>query len=407
MKDIHEKYMKTRKGQLEKLSKHSPHYYSHFYYYPQHLLPDMKLSEEEIQKLHADMKEVDEKYMKDMKEQTDILAEDFPYYPNFYPPITNFPVKDSNDVDSNKEEGQMPMLPKFGPLYNFPHYYTYSHKNVEENADVKQHKKDKDAHIFPKHFTYSPYFYGYRFPSYVKPEVTNDKTQDVENKENSRKKRELVQPALAYATYPRLISHSYYPTNAVYYPKLVSSPSYHPSVAQVTRTTIKLPEVVIGNTVEGGDNVDVVKSEETAVGSDGVELGSNSEEESEGSGDHVDPEVEPEDEIELDPEVEPESVPVPSNEVTASDTKVTQFGPVGIQRPIYYPSLIQPGVAAVRPAFHPNWGTRWTFMPLHGGYTRDASKTVDIKAGQNGIPVSKFSTFPVKENDMKLAAIVA
>lgn len=226
-------------------------------------------------------------------------------------------------------------------------------------------------------------------------------------KKIQEKKRDLVQPALAYATYPRLISHSYYPTNAVYYPKLVSSPSYHPSVAQVTRTTIKLPEVVIGNTVEGGDNVDVVKSEETSVGSDGVELGSNSEEESEGSGEHVDPEVEPEEEIELDPEVEPETVPVPSNEVTASDTKVTQFGPVGIQRPIYYPSLIQPGVAAVRPAFHPNWGTRWTFMPVHGGYTRDASKTVDIKAGQNGIPVSKFSTFPVKENDMKLAAIVA
>lgn len=408
MKDIHEKYMKTRKAQLEKLSKHSPHYYSHFYYYPQHLLPDMKLSEDEIQKIHADMKEADETYMKDMKEQTDILAEDFPYYPNFYPPITNFPVKHSNDVDSKVEEMETPMLPKLGPLYTFPPYYTYSHKNVEENAEVKEVMEDKGEHIFPKHFTYSPYFYRYGFPNYVKPEVTNDKIQVVVDKENSRRRRDVVEPALAYATYPRFISHSYYPTNAFYYPRLVPSMSYHPTVAQVTRTIVKLPETVIGNTVEGGDNVNVVNSEETVVGSDGVELDSGAEAESEDSGEHVEPEVEPE----VVPEVEPETEPVLSNEVTETDTKLTQIRPVGIQRPIYYPSFIQPGVAAARPAFHPNWGTRWTFVPFQGGYggggyTREAPKIVDTKAGQNVIPFSKFSTFPVKEKDMKLAAIVA
>merc|ERR1712224_626495 len=147
-----------------------------------------------------------------------------------------------------------------------------------------------------------------------------------------------------------------------------------------------------GKAVEGGDNVNVVNAEETVVGSDGVELGSDSEEGSQGSGENEEPEGEPENE------------PVPSNEVTGTDTKVT---PVGIQRPIYYPSLIQPGVAAARPAFHPSWGTRWTFIPLHGGYKSDAPENVDIKAGKNVVPDSKFSTFPVKEKDMKLAAIVA
>ena len=408
MKDIHEKYMKTRTAQLEKLSKHSPNYYSHLYYYPQHLLPDMKLSEDELQKIHADMKEVDETYMKDMKEQMDILVEDFPYYPNFYPPITNFPVKDSNDVASKVEEVEKPMVPKFGPLYTFPHYYTYSHKNVEENAEVKEDMEKKGEHIFPKHFTYSPYFYHYRFPNYVKPEVTNVKIQDVMEKENSRRRRDVVKPALAYATYPRVISHSYYPTNAFYYPRLVSSTSYHPSVAQVTRTVVKLPDTILGKTIEGGDNVNVVESEETAEDSDNVELDSDAEEESDVSEEQAEPEVEPE----VLPEVEPETTTLAPAEPAETDTKLTQFGPVGIQRPIYYPSLIQPGVAAARPAFHPNWGTRWTFLPFQGrygggGYGGVDSKIVDIKAGQKMIPVSKSSTFPVEQKDMKLAAIVA
>merc|ERR1711997_1431827 len=159
--------------------------------------------------------------------------------------ITNFPVKESNDVESKTEQEKMPMVPKFRPFYSFPHYYTYSYKNVEEKSEVKdeEDKMEKAAHMAPQKFMYSPYFYNYRFPTVVKPKV------------ETRRKRDVVQPALAYATYPRVISHSYYPSNAFYYPKLIPSTSYHPSKVQLTRTVVKLPKIVVDNTVEGDDNV--------------------------------------------------------------------------------------------------------------------------------------------------------
>ena len=54
LKDLHTNYIKTRKETLEKLGKLSPYPYFNVYYYPQHLVPDMKLSEEELQKIQTD-----------------------------------------------------------------------------------------------------------------------------------------------------------------------------------------------------------------------------------------------------------------------------------------------------------------------------------------------------------------
>lgn len=428
MKDIHEKYIKTRKEQLEKLANLSPNHYSQFYYYPQHLVPDMKLSEDELQKLQEDMKEADEKYMKAMKEQMDNLSEDFPYYPNFYPPITHFPVKDTNDVENKEEKVEQPMLPKFTPLhpYTRPYYYTYSYNKMKDDTNVNEEQMDKETHIVPKHLTYSPYFYGYRFPKFVKQEVIKEKSQtiNVEKKENSRRKRNVEQPAakMTYVTYPHLISQSYYPTSAVYYPRLIPSQSYHPTAAQVTRTVVKLPETLIDNSLEGGEDMDIVNPEKPVIGSDGVALGSDMEDEPEpeesaepqGS---VEPEKVPEPQAE--PDVEPEKQPTASAVVASSGGKVTQLGTT-IQRPIYYPSqgLLNPGVAITRPAFNPLWGTRLAFYPVYptvkggvypgrAGYIKADETNVSTKSGQNLIPVPDVSKFPVKEKDLKLAAIVA
>ena len=431
LKDLREKYMKTRHETLEKLGKHPAYPYFHVYYYPQHLIPDMKISEEELSKIQADLKEVDEKYMKEMQEKVDELKEDFPYYPNFYPPITHFPV---NEIDAKKEDETMPKaVPKYYPFhhYSYPHYYTYSHKAMEHGEKAEKESMDMKSGISPKHNPHFPYHYGYTFPKPVEQEkVEVEKEATVEEMENSRRKRSeetVVQPAFTYATY----YPSYYPANAVYYPSAVSSKinsvslnspkvskvssgttlRYHPSVAQVTRTVVKLPEAPL-RTVD--DNT--IEAEEALITSD------NSEEESE-------PESEPEDaaeeaEPETAPEVTPEAEAVPeqeqvSNEV-ASSTGEKSSSQV-IQQPIYYPAqaVLQPDVANTRPAFHPHWGTRMTILPgtqfypfPRFQYQVPTAVCKDCKVNQNvkpklSSPVKEYSTFPVNEKDLSLAAIVA
>jgi len=420
MKDIHEKYIKTRKEKLEMLGKYSPYHYSHFYYYPQHLVPDMKVSEEELKKIQMDLKEADEEYMKEMKEQSDVLAAEFPYYPNFYPKITHFPVKESNDVDVEKETKEEKMLPKFRQFHRngIPHYYTYSHNKMEENTMMKEeHPMEKKTHMFLKpHHTYSPYYYGYRYPKYEKQEMVNAKAEDVkeEGKEHSRKKRDA--PTVPYATYPRLISQSYYPTNALYYPRFAPSQVYHPSVAHVTRTVVNLPNNLIDNAVDSGDDVDVVESQDTAVGSDGASLGIAPEDEPE-----AEAEAEAEAEMPAEPEAvpenhpaEPETVqenqPEPTAVVSDNGVKLAQANPIFVKRPIYYPTqgLLYPSVANARPAFNPFWATRLNYFPLYPtyGYANGLKQVMNTKTGQNVVQ-NKYSTFPVEQKDLKLAAIVA
>jgi len=433
LKDLHEKYMKTRHETLEKLGKH-PYPYFNVYYYPQHLIPDMKLSDEELQKIQADLKEADEKYMKEMQEKVDELKEDFPYYPNFYPPITHFPV---NDIDSNKEEETMPkVVPKMYPFhhYSYPPYYTYSHKTMKPDEKTGEDSMEMKSGITPHYFSHFPYHYGYAFPKHAeKEEKMIEKDVAVEDMENSRKKRDVVQPSLYYATYPRIVSQSYYPSNAVYYPSAVSSKinsvslktpkvssgatlRYHPSVAKVTRTVIKLPEPVVDNTVQGAEAV---------ITSDNSEEEPEPEAVPENASEDAEPETVPE------AEAEPEQDPV-SNDVASNDEK-RGVRPVAIQRPIYYPAqgVVQPDIANFRPAgaTSPHWGTRMTLLPGTQFYpvasqfypvSTEVNKKVktNVKPGQFPFyvkpssaklssPLKEYSTFPVKEKNLNLAAIVA
>merc|ERR1712223_955902 len=146
----------------------------------------------------------------------------------------------------------------------------------------------------------------------------------------------------------------------------------------------------------------------------------NKEEESE-------PKSEPEDaaeeaEPETAPEATPEAEAVPekeqvSNEV-ASSTGEKSSSQV-IQQPIYYPAqaVLKPNVANTRPAFHPHWGTRMTILPGTQFYPfprfpYQVSTAVNTKVKENvtpklASPVKEYSTFPVNEKDLSLAAIVA
>merc|ERR1719471_1780704 len=177
--------------------------------------------------------------------------------------------------------------------------------------------------ITPHYFSHFPYHYGYAFPKHAeKEEKMIEKDVAVEDMENSRKKRNVVQPSLYYATYPRIVSPSYYPSNAVYYPSSVSSKinsvslktpkvssgatlRYHPSVATVTRTVVKLPEPIVDNTVQGAEAV---------VTSDNSEEEPEPEAVPENASEEAEPETVPE------AEAEPEQEPV-SNDVADSDEK--------------------------------------------------------------------------------------
>ena len=112
-------------------------------------------------------------------------------------------------------------------------------------------------------------------------------------------------------------------------------------------------------------------------------------------------EAEVESVVEDEPDSQPESQPESSVEVSGADAKVTEVKPIVANRPLYYPiqGVLHPSVANARPAFHPFWSTRF------------------VQTGFNYLPrftyapysngKSVYSTFPVKEKDMKLAAIVA
>ena len=403
MKDIHEKYMTARKEKLEKLAKYSPYPYSPFYYYPQHLVPDMKVSKEELEKIQMDLKQIDEQYMKEMKEQSDVLAAEFPYYPNFYPKITHFPVKESNDVDGKEDTEEEKMLPRFGPFhpYGMPYYNAYSHHMMQEENKAKEDQSvEKKTHIFPKpYLTYSPYFYGYRYPYYKKEEMVNTMVEDAkkESTEHSRKKRDAQ--TINYATYP------YYPMNALYYPGLTASQVYHPSLAKVTRTVVNLPDAVVDNALDSGDDVDVVDSQDTVVASDIEASGLDEEPEVEAE---AEAEVEAEEEAETpaEPEVMPENHLESSEVVSDNGVKVAQ----AVKQPLYYPSqgLLYPSVANTNPVFNPFWATRLNYYPVYPtyGYATGIKQAMKTKTKGNVIQ-DKYSTFPVKQKDLKLAAIVA
>jgi len=296
------------------------------------------------------------------------------------------------EQDVKQEKDSMQMKSGITPKFN-PHYYTYGYMHVPKE--------------FQKHL---------------------EKEVKTEDGENSRKKRNVVQPTLMFATYPRAVSQSYYPSNGVYYPSAVSSRissvslktpkvkvckdcksgqtlRYHPTVAKVTRTVVKLPEPVVDNTIQG---------EEAVITSD------NSEEEPE-------PEAVPEDAAEeADAESTPEAEAVPeeepvSNDVAAStaEKSTSQVKPVAVQRPIYYPAqgVLQSDVANFRPAVHPHWGTRMTFVPgtqfypvASQFYPVSAGVTTKVKTNVKpklSSPLKEYSTFPVNEKDLNLAAIVA
>jgi len=362
------------------------------------------------------------------------LKEDFPYYPNFYPPITHFPV---NEIDSKNDEETMPkVVPKMYPFhhYSYPPYYTYSHKTMKPDEKIGEDSMEMKSGITPHYFSHFPYHYGYAFPKHAeKEEKMIEKDVAVEDMENSRKKRDDVQPSLYYATYPRIVSPSYYPSNAVYYPSAVSSKinsvslktpkvssgatlRYHPSVAKVTRTVIKLPEPVVDNSVQGAEAV---------ITSDNSEEEPEPEAVPENASEDAEPETVPE------AEAEPEQDPV-SNDVASTDEKRV-VRPVAIQRPIYYPAqgVVQPDIANFRPAgaTSPHWGTRMTLLPGTQFYpvasqfypvSTEVNKKVktNFKPGQFPFyvkpssaklssPLKEYSTFPVKEKNLNLAAIVA
>merc|ERR1712150_324464 len=184
-----------------------------------------------------------------------------------------------------------------------------------------------------------------------------------------RKRRDVTRPVFTYASYPRLISPSYYPS---YYPL---SAAYHPSVAHVTRTVVKLDDVA-NNAIDGAEAVITTQTEDADAVSE-----SDAEPEAEAE---AEAEVEVESVVEEEPDSQPESQPESSAEVSGADAKVTEVKPI---------------VANARPAFHPFWSTRF------------------VQTGFNYLPrftyapysngKSVYSTFPVKEKDMKLAAIVA
>jgi len=324
-------------------------------------------------------------------------------------------------------------VPKYYPFhhYSYPQYYTYSPKVMEHGEKAEKDSMDMKSGISPKYNPHFPYNYGYTFPKPVEQEVEKEMT--VEEMKKSRRKRSeetVVQPAFTYATY----YPSYYPANAVYYPSAVSSKinsvslnspkvskvssgttlRYHPSLAQVTRTVVKLPEAPL-STVD--DNT--IEAEEALITSDNSEEESEPESEPEGVAEEAEPETAP--------EVAPEAEAVPeqeqvSNEV-ASSTGEKSSSQI-IQRPAGFPFnpaqvVLKPDVANTRPAFHPHWGTRMTLLPGTQFYPfprfpYQVSTTVckDCKVNQNvkpkfASPVKEYSTFPVHEKDLSLAAIVA
>merc|ERR1719189_39486 len=240
---------------------------------------------------------------------------------------------------------------------------------MNEDENVENESSEMKTDMAPMYFPHFSYHYGYRFPKHVQQEKMGvEKGMNMEEMEKSRKKRDVVEPTVTYATYPRIVGQSYYPSNAVYYPTAVSSrissvslnnpkPSiqYHPSVAQVTRTIVKLPQTVVDNSIQGA---------EALITSD------NSKEDAEPE---ALPEVVPEDPVEdAEPETVPEDEVVPEKEPVSNDVasstaekSTAQVIPVAIERPIYYPAqaVLKPDVANTRPAFHPHWGTRMTILP--------------------------------------------
>merc|ERR1711963_782451 len=188
---------------------------------------------------------------------------------------------------------------------------------------------------------------------------------------------------------------------------------YHPSLAQVTRTVVKLPEAPL-STVD--DNT--IEAEEALITSDNSEEESEPESEPEGVAEEAEPETAP--------EVAPEAEAVPEQEQVSNEASSTgeKSSSQIIQRPAGFPfnpaqAVLKPDVANTRPAFHPHWGTRMTILPGTQFYPfprfpYQVSTTVckDCKVNQNvkpklASPVKEYSTFPVHEKDLSLAAIVA
>ena len=92
------------------------------------------------------------------------LKEDFPYYPNFYPPITHFPVKDEK-VDNVRDVMKEKISPKFRTFY---HYHPYMATNyygprlehggkvqeaMEKEAELESRKKRNVAYSVPSHLS--------------------------------------------------------------------------------------------------------------------------------------------------------------------------------------------------------------------------------------------------------------
>merc|ERR1712226_641947 len=149
---------------------------------------------------------------------------------------------------------------------------------------------------------------------------------------------------------------------------------------------------------------------------------------SDNSEEDAEPEAVPEESIE-DAEAVPEQEPVSNDVASGTDEKSTAQdlnSVLAVQRPIYYPAqaVLKPGVANTRPAFHPHWGTRMTILPGTQYYpvpscpnypfcnrvnTKHVFKSLqnNVKSSSN-LPLGKqYSTFPVNEKDLNLAAIVA
>lgn len=329
----------------DKQSYYHPYYYHpHYYHYPQHLIPDMKLSEEETEKIQMDMKEVDEKYMKDNMET---LKEDFPMYPNFYPTLTHFPVKEEEVGDNKVEKPEETMPLKSQPLhpYTIPDYYTYFHGKMEEDSNMEEQQPNN------KH--------GYIFP---------------------------------------------HPRNVMYYPVISSSPVYRPSNVQVTKTTVMLDDSMMDMAEESGENVDVVSSEEMVVGAEGAEFSPDMEVEPQ-------PEVEVELESPAEPEVEPENHPESPAVVPGTDIKGTQPHPIYYPHQAVLGSNVASLRPAFHPFWSTRFNYLPVYPSMLYPSYQYKSLNTDTKAsdvvGVNALPSEIFSTFPVEGKDLKPAAIVA
>lgn len=226
---------------------------------------------------------------------------------------------------------------------------------------------------------------------------------------NKRVERQAVDYHSYYHPYPKVIRPAYYPTNAMYYPVRSSSPVYHPSNVQVTKTTVKLDDNMLDMSEDIGEDVDVVMPAESVVGAEGAELSPDMEPVAE-----VEVESESQDEPDVEPEIQPESPAVVSDAVV----KEANAKPVS-QLPIYYPhqAVLGSNVVSLRPAFHPFWSTRFNYLPVYPSmfYHDFKSLNTDMKrppsygdVGRvNALPNEIFSTFPVQKKDLKPGAIVA